>query len=148
MAGGLNLKLAFRFMETTNEPLHLLLDKRLLSNRRSWIYLQVLFESLLSLTELSNFWVYFGINAAQLWVEFCNCVHCYIFENYSFVIVIVKFDTTVFDWYDNGIILKPQVHCMAFLIKGIFNIRYINTATEKYSGLYINRFIFTIYNMG
>jgi hypothetical protein len=37
-------------------------------------------------------------------------VQCHAFVNYY--LVIVKFDTPVFSWYGNGIILKPQYHFM------------------------------------
>jgi hypothetical protein len=92
---------------------------------RSWIYLQVLFESLFSVTKLfqhgvSKFCGYVGTNAC---VEFCNFVQCHICVSY------------VSDYY---------------FIKGVLNIRYTNTAVKKYSRLCrpINLFIFRIYNMG
>jgi hypothetical protein len=60
----------------------------------------------------------------------------------------VKCDITVFNWHDNGIILKPQFHFM-FIYQSVLNIRDTNMAAEKYSRLYrpINLFIFIIYNV-
>jgi hypothetical protein len=52
MVGGWNLKFTFSFSETTHGPLHL--DNNGWYNGRWWTYLQPLFKSLFSLTELLN----------------------------------------------------------------------------------------------
>jgi hypothetical protein len=51
----------------------------------------------------------------MLCVEFCNFVQCDVFV--STYLFIVKYDTTVVSWYDNGIILKPKFHFMVYLSK-------------------------------
>jgi hypothetical protein len=43
--------------------------------------------------------------------------------------------------------LKLQISFHSLLIKGVLNIKDTNMAAEKYSRLYINVFIFRIYNM-
>jgi hypothetical protein len=55
----------------------------------------------------------------------------------------VKFDISVVNLYDNGIILKAPVSFQGLFIKGA-NIRNNNMAVKKYSRLYrpINLFIF------
>jgi hypothetical protein len=64
------------------------LTNELWCSKRSWTYLQVLFELLFCLTQFfkygdgANFWGYVGINAEPLCVEFCNFVQCHIFVNY------------------------------------------------------------------
>jgi hypothetical protein len=78
-------------------------------------YLQVLFESLFSLTELSEYGSilklrrYVGTNTELLCVEFCNFVQCYIFVSH--------------------------LSCYCF-IKGVVNTRHTNTAPKRYSRLY------------
>jgi hypothetical protein len=42
--------------------------------------------------------------------EFSTFVQCHAFVIYGIYIVIIKFDTAVFNWYDNSIILKPNFH--------------------------------------
>jgi hypothetical protein len=51
-------------------------------------------------------------NAELLCEECYNFLQCHIFV--TSYLVIDKFDTTVFSWYDNGIILKPQFNFMMF----------------------------------
>jgi hypothetical protein len=52
MAASLMLKFIVYFVETTHEPLYL--DKWTVEQKRSWTYLQVLFESLFCLTQSLN----------------------------------------------------------------------------------------------
>jgi hypothetical protein len=78
-------------------------------------YLEVLFESLFSLTELSEYGSisklqgYVGTNTELLCAEFCNLVQCYIFVSH--------------------------LSCYSF-IKGVMNTRHTNTAAKRYSRLY------------
>jgi hypothetical protein len=78
MAGGLNSKFTFYFMETTHEPFHL--DKLVGCSKMSWTYLEVLFGLLFPLLKLSdmamvrNFEIYVVTDAEAHCVEFCNFV--------------------------------------------------------------------------
>jgi hypothetical protein len=119
-------------MKTVHEPL--LLDKVLYSEI-SWTYLQVLFESLFSLTELLNMTVVwnFAVMLGQTLKHFVwNSV--ILFNVIILIIdylVIVKSDTTFFNRYDDGIFWSPNlISCFSF-INYILNIRDINTTDEK-----------------
>jgi hypothetical protein len=101
---------------------------KVLYSDRSWTCLQVLFESLFSLTELldmavfPNYEVMFG-QTLNYFVQNYNSVQCDIFVS--------------------------CLSCYCF-IKGVLNIRDTNTTAKKYSRLYrpINLFMFRIYNKG
>jgi hypothetical protein len=105
-----NLKIIFYFMETTHELLHLVkwsfLLLKIMNMPTSFIWIIILFEY----GGISKCWGYVtSTNAELLCVEFCNFVQCLIVVNY--------------------------LSCYCF-IKGVLNIRNINTAFEKYSSLY------------
>jgi hypothetical protein len=57
---------------------------------------------------------------------------CSVIYSYAIYLPVVKSDITVVDWYDNGVILKPQLHFMIYLSK-VFWILDIKMAAEKIS---------------
>jgi len=79
---------------------------------------------------------YVGTNAEQLCAEFCNFVQCHAFVNY--LLVNVKFNATVFNWYDNGINSDVAISFHSLLNKGVLNITDTNMVaknTRCYTGL-------------
>jgi hypothetical protein len=48
----------------------------------SFIWIIILFDSVVKYGDDAKFWGYVGLNAEQLCVEFCNFVQYHIFVNY------------------------------------------------------------------
>jgi hypothetical protein len=135
MAKGWNLKFTFHFIKTTHEPFHLS------HSCKFYLNCYFLWRSFWKWRGLT-FWSYVGTNSKLLCAEF------WIFLQYDTFIIcyllIVKYDTVGFSWYDDSIILKPQFHFVYLFINGVLNIRDTNTADEKALG-YMYIYIYSVF---
>jgi hypothetical protein len=100
-------------MKTTHEPLNLdrwsFVRWKIMDISTSFIW--IFFAYLLNMAVVRNLEVtYVGVSAEPLFIEFCNFVQYYAFVNS----LVIKFGTTVYSWYDNGVIVKTQFHFMIF----------------------------------
>jgi hypothetical protein len=124
-------------MGRPHEVLHLVKGSfvcwKIMDIRTSFIRIIIFFDGAFQYDSGSTFWGYVGTNAELLFVKFCNiCSIMYLRYLSCYCSVCV----TVFSWYDNSIILKPQFNFMVCLSK-IFEILEILTRRPKYSRDYI-----------